>query len=125
MRVLRNETSATGGSHAFSEVADVAIQGVLRATAASSEAHATAEGCSSSSEIVGLAIGGTPVVIPPDDPDTPQDESHIDIPVLTGTLHLNHEARVGGVIIRRAIWLDTNTPLGDVIGAETVAGFGC
>jgi hypothetical protein len=69
----------------------------------------------SSSEIVGLTLGGpepTLILPPPDDPATPEDESHVDIPDEEGPIHIGHSTTTTdpatGITThtRRALWLE-------------------
>lgn len=83
----------------------------------------------SESEIVGLTLGGpdpTLILPPPDDPNTPDDESHVHIPDEEGPIHVGHSTTTTdpatGVTThtRRALWLENgdNGSEGEIVVGE-------
>jgi Mg-chelatase subunit ChlD len=110
-----NSDSAT----ARASVTDLTVKiGTLSIVApevvATAEAHCDGSTVKTSTggKLVGLLINGRPATVVGDAP--------ADIPVLIGTLHLNWRGTIGGVTVRRAIWLQSI--LGDVIVSQAEAG---
>jgi hypothetical protein len=118
---LAGTSPAAGDSgRADAEVARVNLQvGIVRiaASVVRAEAKVTCDAAgrpvySGSSAVYGLSINGLPRA---------NGSNPMAITILPGVvLRLNSESRVGGEIVRRAIWL--STPLGDVTVAEARAG---
>ncbi|MPZ19391.1 MAG: hypothetical protein GEV06_15965 [Luteitalea sp.] len=67
---------------------------------------------SSSSSVAGLSINGVPITV---------GSAPLSIPLVIGTLHLNHTVTTGNSVTQRAVFLDTL--LTDVIIAESKANF--
>jgi hypothetical protein len=122
-QALEAETTETDdGATASSSVARVRITNTAgvelisaRLVGSSATATCDAQGnpqLEGESSIVALNLNGQRIVVP-------DEEVAIPVPGV-GTLFLNYQEEKDGVLTQRAIFLDTNTPLGDVIVAESV-----
>ena len=129
--VVRSEA---GAANVFLTNGEAVIHAVLVRAEASVSCENGQPVFQSSSAIVGLAAGDpaapTPIIPPEDDPTTPEDESHIDIPDEEGPIHIGHSTTVTdpatGITThtRRALWLENGND-GDegeiVVGEASVS----
>lgn len=117
-RVLGADTVMASDGRSASAHAEVAKLSIGAITAAGLVADAQAscrpnEGTSTSasSSLAELRVNGVPVAV---------GAAPLSIPLGVGTLHLNYTSQENGRVVRRALWLDT--PSGDVVAAEAIAG---
>ena len=133
---LHAATNAENGANAKGGVAEVTLRDavgmeVLRLGVLNAEATGSCDNgepaLTGNSEVASLRISGNEIEIPPDDPATPEDESHVEVPLgPLGTIHVNEEMRTSSadetVLTRRAFWFE-GSPLGDIIIGEAIADF--
>jgi len=122
-QVLQAETSSIDGGNAEAGVAKVSIRDadgnvVIEARAVSSTATSRCAGglaaLEGSSSIAYLNVAGEVVDV------TAGEQIAIPVPGI-GTLYIGYNDVENGVVTQRALFLDTETPLGDVIVAEAIA----